>query len=101
MVKAYWRCNGGDYFSSKCCPFDGWSSPEINELFEAAQKLNSQKIPLSVAAFRNIGVNEKAIRRCIVVDFGDEAAAFDALTPELYDVNGKAYKLHEVGNQFK
>ena len=100
MTKAFWRCNGGDYFSTKRCPF-GWTSPEINELFEAVQKLNSEKIPLSVAAFRNIGVSEKAIRRCIVMDFGDDGAVFDALTPELYDINGKAYKLREVGNQFK
>lgn len=101
MVKAYWRCNGGDYFSTKACPFDGWTSPEIDELFQAVETLKTRKIPVSIGVLRDLAVSEKAIQRCIVVEFGNDAAVFEAMSPGYYVIEGKSYKLHEVGSVFK
>jgi hypothetical protein len=91
----------GDYFCTKCCPFDGWTSVQINELFGAAEKLRSEKVVPTVAGLRERGVSEEAIQRCIVIEFGDEGAAFDGLSPEFYVIGGKSYKLHDAGSQFK
>jgi hypothetical protein len=93
MLRAYWRCNGGHYFSTKCCPFDGWSSPEVEKLFRAVQVLESEKIPLSLSALRSQRVGEAATKRCMVVEFGDEQAVFDAFQPKYYVISGKSYEL--------
>jgi len=100
MIRMYWRCNGGHYFCALRCPFDGWSSPELAELYAAALRLESKKLNPSLAAVRAEGVSENAVRRAIVVEFGSEGAVFDAVSPDYYVVDGKGVKLAKAGKDF-
>jgi hypothetical protein len=84
MIKAYFRCNGGDYFDSSSCPFDGWSSPELQEFLAACRTLTASGRPPSIEAFRSLGMSSAALQRVIVVEFGSQSAAFEALSPNIY-----------------
>ena len=97
MTRVYWRCNSGHYFCSLRCPFDGWGSPELLELHDAAQRLGSKGV--SLAILRAEGVSERALRRAIIVEFGSEGAVFDAISPDYY-VGGKEVKLTKAGPDF-
>ena len=93
--KLYWRCNGGDYISSteKHCPWDGWTSPEIEELCSVADAFAKEgKVP-SITELKEAKISDKALQRVIVIEFGDDRAAFDALMPKAYVHNGKALKI--------
>jgi hypothetical protein len=100
MTRAYWRCNGGHYFCTLRCPFDGWSSPELQELYDAVQKLDSKHVNPTLAGLQNEGVSAGALRRAIIVEFGSETAVFDAISPDHYVVSGKAVKLSKAGPDF-
>lgn len=100
MTKSYWRCNGGHYFCTALCPFDGWGSPELTELHSAARRLESKGVVPSLVALREEDVSEGAIRRAIVVEFGSEKAVFDAISPDHYVVEGKSIKLRNAGQEF-
>jgi len=39
VLRAYIRCNGGDYFRSEYCPLDGWTSDYVREFLTALKKL--------------------------------------------------------------
>jgi hypothetical protein len=100
MTKVYWRCNGGHYFTSVRCPFDGWSSGELIELSSSAEKLTAKGTNPSIAALRSEGVSERALSRAIIVEFGSGDSVFDALAPDYYVVNGKSLPLHKAGPEF-
>jgi hypothetical protein len=100
MTRLYWRCNGGHYFCTLRCPFDGWTSSELAELHAAAERLQSKNMTPSVAALRGEGVGEAAIQRAIVVEFGSDKSAFDAISPESYILVGKEVKLTKAGRDF-
>ena len=97
MVKAYFRCNGGDYFNDQSCPFDGWSSPDLNEFRSASEFLRSRGMSPSLAAFRSLGLSTSALNRIIVVEYGSDLAAFDALSPGNYIKDGVERKLGNLG----
>jgi hypothetical protein len=100
--RVYWRCNGGDYISGeRNCPWDGWSSPEIEELCAAVDAYAKEgKVP-SIDDLRVARVSEKALQRAIVIDFGDDRAAFEALVPDQYLLNGKTLKMRHVPPELK
>ena len=52
------------------------------------------KVP-SIAELNEAKVSDKALQRILVIEFGDDHAAFDALMPEAYVYNGKALKTRE------
>ncbi len=88
--KLYWRCNGGDYVSSeRNCPWDGWTFPEIEEVLSAADAIAREGKELSITELKNAKVSERALQRVIVVEFGDDRSAFDALVPQEYMFRGK------------
>jgi hypothetical protein len=89
MVRVYCRCNGGDYFLGEYCPFDGWSSPKSKEIVEATERLRREGITPSVAALRSTGLSQKALARTLIIEYGSEASAFEALTPQLYVLEGR------------
>ena len=96
MTKLFWRCNGGHYISTKRCPWDGWGSSEIEELCSAADLLTkSGKVP-SIAELRNLKVSDRALQRTIVVEFGDEHAVFEALSPNEYILKGVLTPLRKL-----
>jgi len=101
MLRVYFRCNGGDYFSGACCPIDGWSSDASIELSCAVQRLEAEGRPLSIEELRRAGVCAETLQRAIVVDFGDSRSAFDAVSPSGYVVEGTWVKLQDCGASFK
>lgn len=100
MYKLYWRCNGGHYFNTVRCPFDGWTSKELAELNQVAEEFRSMKTDPSIGAMKNAGVSDEALRRAIVVEFGNDRSVFDAISPDYYVVDGKSVKLHKTGLDF-
>jgi hypothetical protein len=88
MVRLYSRCNSGHYFEGEHCPLDGWSSPASAEIAAALDRLREEGTRPSIEALRGLGVSKEAIRRCIVVEFGDAEAAFELVAPEGYMVGG-------------
>jgi hypothetical protein len=98
--RVYLRCNSGHYYSSVACPIDGWIFDGAAELLTAAMKLEKNNEPLSIEKLLDEGVPRKAIDRAIVVDFGSEAAMFEALVPESYIVKRGFIKLSELGSEF-
>ena len=101
MTKIYWRCNGGHYFSSPHCPFDGWSSDELLELSNATEKLTAKGTAPSIAALSSEGASESALRRAIVVEFGSDHSVFDAISPDYYVVQNKSVRLSQAGIDFQ
>jgi len=97
MIKAYFRCNGGDYFDGSSCPFDGWSSPELHEFLAACRTLTVSGRSPSIDAFRSLGMSNEALMRVIVVEFGSEAAVFEALSPNAYIKDGTERRLGSLG----
>jgi hypothetical protein len=80
--RLYFRCTGGDFHDSVICPFDGWSAPEAADIVSAAAHLTSTGRLLSIESLRLEGISDAALHWVIVVDFGDEGSAFDALSPD-------------------
>jgi hypothetical protein len=98
---AYCRCNGGDYFrDGGSCPLDGWSSPESLELADAVEQVRAAGRELSIAELRKVGVSQATLARTIVVEFGCEDAAFEALTPAGYVIDGEWRPLNCLGERF-
>lgn len=93
MKRVYCRCNGGDYFTGTHCPFDGWTSPEVQEVVRAAARLEAEGIPPSIEQLRRAEANDAALRRAVVMEFGTPAAAFEGLTPALYSLGGRGVDL--------
>lgn len=98
MLKSqvFFRCNGGDYFVGTRCPFDGWSSPEAEEVTAALKHLSPAESP-SIQRLKEAGVSETALERVIIVEFGDDRARFDAMAPRGYSIKGKWVELKDVG----
>jgi hypothetical protein len=100
-ARAYCRCNSGHYFQGECCPFDGWSSTASRELAGTVESLAAKKQELSLAVLRKLGVSRATLERTIVVEFGCEASAFEAVSPRELVVNGEAMPLVKLGPSFK
>ena|SRR6266540_2987164 len=99
MPRAYIRCNSGHYFHGRSCPYDGWSSPDVVNLFAVLERPSEPT--LSVETLRQAGVSQAALERTIVIDFGWSDSVFDAISPESYVVNGKHALLVDLGRPFK
>jgi hypothetical protein len=80
--RLYFRCTGGDFHDSVVCPFDGWSAPYANDIVSTAARLMSTGESLSIEQLRRSGISDAALHWVVVVDFGDERSAFDALSPD-------------------
>lgn len=97
MTHLYFRCNGGHYFrAARACPFDGWSSDGIEHAIAIFEQLRAAGAP-TIDALRRSGVSPALIARTLVIDFGNDASAFDALVPERYIHAGREVLAHEVG----
>ena len=101
MLRAYTRCNGGHYFVGEFCPLDGWSPSESRELIEAAAKVLESGGQLSLLELEKVGMTTASLKRVIVIQFGSEQSAFDALAPDGYFINGKWHRLRDLGDPFK
>jgi len=100
MQRTYWRCNSGHYFSSPSCPMDGWSRPYVDRLSETVKEIESRGERVSVERLREAGVEQAALDRVIVVEFGSSAAVFDGIVPEGYVIDGKFVSLEKLDRQY-
>jgi hypothetical protein len=75
MVRAYIRCNGGDFFGTKHCPIDGWTGPWIVEFLDALGKIKAEGKEPTLSAFRDLTVSESVLRNMLVIEFGDSQMA--------------------------
>lgn len=97
MKRLYFRCNGGHYFrSAPACPFDGWSCDGLQHAIEAFDALCTAGTP-TVADLKMRGVSLEVMRRVLLIEFGNESSAFDALVPERYLHAGRELLANEVG----
>lgn len=99
MHKVFYRCNGGDYYSGRNCPFDGWSRPELQRLFDVVEEMREKEETVSISALQRKGFGQDVLQRVIVVEFGGELAAFDAFRPEGYVIEGQYVPQAKLGNQ--
>lgn len=101
--RAYVRCNGGDLFDARltACPLDGWSSPETTDVTQTLRRLGESDQEISLERLRQAGLCEAALARVIVVEFGTEESAFDALAPKGYVVDGQWTPPRLAGTAFK
>lgn len=95
-MRLYFRCNGGHYFTGQnFCPFDGWTTSGVEGVRDAFEKLRLQG-PVTIEALRSHVVPPELLQRTVIIDIGDDAAAFDALAPEYYFLRGKMVPIFEV-----
>jgi len=98
MIRLYFRCNGGHYFTSRSsCPFDGWTCNGIGDALSALERATARGERLSIAELKTIGIDEETLQRVLLIEFGDEASAFEALAPGHFVYNGNVVEAHEVG----
>jgi len=70
------------------------------ELEQACRRLEAAGRPLSLAALLEAGVSRSSLCRIVVIEFGSEAASFDALAPQGYVVDGVWNPLEELEDAF-
>jgi hypothetical protein len=95
----YVRCNGGHYFRGerRICPFDAWKEEWLDQIPGVLKLLVEAGVPLSLEALKSNGLSVEQLRRVVIMEFGDENCAFDALAPSYYFIDGQTVKMHEVG----
>jgi hypothetical protein len=93
MVRVFMRCNSGHYFTGPVpsCPLDGWSDPETRLVFLAAERLIAAGVTPTIDRLRAEDISQDALDRTIIIQFGSDASAFEALAPEGYIV-GEAWR---------
>ncbi len=67
----------------------------------AAARLDKEGKKLSIAELRMLGVSSATLSRTIIVSFGSEASAFEALSPDTYIVMGETKSPLKLGRAFK
>lgn len=87
--RVYVRCNSGHYFQGSACPFDGWSMEHLNDLTLALLRLEDSGERLTLSGLADHGAPAKVLARTIVIEFGSEEAAFEALDPSGFILNGE------------
>jgi hypothetical protein len=100
-TRAYSRCNSGHYFVGENCPYDGWSSTASKELTLGIGLLLKSGRPVSMEELRRAGVSETTILRTIIIQFGSDTSAFDAISPSSYSVNEKRVLPQDDADNFQ
>lgn len=89
MKHLYFRCNGGHYFRAAiACPFDGWSCEALELTIQTFEALLTAGTP-TIEALKDAGIPSEVIQRVLLIEFGNESSAFDALVPERYIHGGR------------
>lgn len=103
MNRLYFRCNGGHYFrahglqSAIACPWDGWSCDGLEHAVAAFEELTATGTRPTVDVLREKGLSSEVLRRILLIEFGDDASAFEALAPQRYIHDGRELLSNEVG----
>jgi hypothetical protein len=86
---AYLRCNSGHYFNGSVCPFDGWTASGCAELPLAQARLDQRGQVPSLALLAAEGLPCAVLSRIVVMEFADDSAVFEAMSPAGYLVDGR------------
>lgn len=97
MKRLYIRCNDSHYFTGQSCPFDGWGSSETAKAQELAKGVDP--CDLTMDHIRSWGLSEDLIKRVLIIEFGDESAAFQGLAPEYYFIKGEVVHRNDVDKE--
>jgi hypothetical protein len=100
MIRAYCRCNSGHYFVGASCPLDGWSSLAAKELVLVTKRVLASGRELSLQELRQAGLSDATAQRTIVIEFGTDACAFDAIAPEGFVIHGTWKPLATLDEHF-
>lgn len=100
MLRTYWRCNSGHYFSSQSCPQDGWTRPYLQRLLEVVKEMEEKGENVSIERLRQEGFDQEALDRVIVIEFGSAAAVFEGYIPEGYLINGKFIPPEKLNREY-
>ena len=65
------------------------------------QRLDARGEVPSLAGLRHAGVSRETLQRTVVMHFGVEESAFEALAPKEYVINGKPEPVSTVGRRLK
>lgn len=80
MKRLYFRCNGGHYFRScAACPFDGWSNEYLDVAERMFEEISQEPSGPSIEALRQRGLDQAVLDRVMIIEFGNEDFAFEAL----------------------
>jgi hypothetical protein len=98
MKRLFIRCNGGHYFQGANCPFDGWGTLDgTSPIVEALHQIEMEGADVSIAELlKRATLSPTLISRIVIIDFGDDAAVFDALAPDRYVYRGQQLMWHQV-----
>jgi len=94
--KLFFRCNGGHYFQGTSCPFDGWSMDGLAGVVAVFQRMTAAGLVIDLRSLLAPEVSSELKRRVLLIEFGDDAAAFQALAPERYIHGGEELPWHRV-----
>jgi hypothetical protein len=65
-------------------------------LCSAADVFAKQGRVPSIAELKGVKVSDRALRGAVVMEFGDDRAAFDAMVPQEYVLHGRTVKMRDV-----
>ena len=97
ITRAYFRCTSGHFFRTDACPFDGWWSMESVTLEQAVRRLVEVGKEPSLDALREAGIAPAVLERTLVIGFGDDATAFEALSPDGYVIERRWFPSRSLG----
>jgi len=100
-LKLFLRCNSGHFFTSDVCPWDGWSHPSFKLAIETFNRLELEGKPVSIESLRNAGLDEEALQRVVILEFGDPQVALDGIYPKQVMVNGRLVNPSDLDWRFK
>lgn len=100
MKRAFCRCIRGHFHVGESCPIDGWHSAESAAITRAVQDIQNNGEQPTIEALRRAGLSTDAMRRVIVIEFGDEQAVFDGIVPRGYMLDGRWVELDDVDERF-
>lgn len=100
MKRLYIRCNGGHYFlAGSGCPFDGWTMDGVARVAAHCSVLLHRGREISIDSLKEALPSEELLKRMLIIEFGEDAAAFEALAPERYLHRGREILAHEVDEE--
>lgn len=100
MRKIYWRCNNGHYFSTPHCPFDGWSSSGLQQLFEIVSRSPDQGQSVTIEDLRARGLSQELLDKVIIIEFGGERSVFEGFEPTAYVIEGQHVPLRKLSREY-
>lgn len=94
--RLFFRCNGGHYFQGPACPFDGWAMDRLADVVAAFERMTAAGVTTELDGLLPRDASPELRRRVMLVEFGDDAAAFHALAPQRYVHRGEELLWHDL-----